>query len=166
MILVHVVAGFFWGEASWGLTEGLRRLRWLRLIVCLIPFFSTGLVVKALIDSSRSQASTDRDSYSYYEGKVLEEKVSMLRVNVNDHGEAIKRLLEQSNTTVLLAVKQQDQIDKMQEVLNDSKKIILEVLVAIIVLGGGSLLKDVLQMKFRRERVKLRHGEVINDKET
>lgn len=157
---VHVIVGFFWGEASWGLTKGFRRLRWLRLTLCLIPFFSTALVLKAVVDNYLSERRGD--DYSYYEGKVLEEKVSELKTNIQNHDEAIKRLLEQSNTTVLLAVKQQSQIDKMQEVLTDGKRVMLEVLVAIVVLGGGSILKDVLQLKFRRERIKLRRSEDEN----
>ena len=153
--LCQVVVSFFCGEASWGLTEGLRRLRWLRLIVCIIPFLCSTLIVKAFVDNYKSYRQSS-DDYSYYEGKVLEEKVAQLKTSVADHNDAIKRLLEQSNTTVLLAVRQQDQIDKMQEMLADEKKVMLEVLVAIVILGGGSLLKDVLQLKFRRERIKLR----------
>ncbi len=148
-MLLRVTVEFFWGEAAWGMTAGLRHLRWLRLLVVILPFVAGGIVLWIIVDGYAAPRERYDGNYSYYEGKILEERV-------RDQGEAIKRILEQQNTTVLLAVKQQDQIEKIQEIVADAKKVMLEVLVAIVVIGGGSILKDVLQMKFRKRSTHLR----------
>lgn len=153
-MLLRVTVEFFWGEATWGITDGLRHLRWLRLTVCILPFVSGGLVCWAIIGAAAAE-SRDRDSYSYYEGKVLEERLTETRYKLSAQGEDIKKLLEQSNTSTLLAVRMQSQIERMQELLDAGIKVLGGVVVAVV----ANLLKDILAIRLRRERRKLRQSE-------
>lgn len=148
-LLIRVTIEFFWGEATWGLTLGLRRLRYLRLVVALLPVLSCTLVGWAIIGAKAN------DNYSYYEGKILEERLAETRRKMDAQAEDIKRLLEQSNTHTLLAVRMQSQIEQMQQLLDAGIKVLGGVVVAVV----ASLLKDILQIRLRHERSKLKRME-------
>lgn len=157
-LLTRVTLEFFWGEAIWGLTAGLRQLRWMRLVLCIIPFVAVGTVVWAVVGSYAANRSND--SYSYYEGKVLEERMNETRRMVDGQGQDIKRILEQQTTSTLLAVRMQTQIDQMRELLSAGIKVLGAVVIAI----AGSLLKDIFQIRLRSERAKIGRRREGNNK--
>jgi hypothetical protein len=104
-------------------------------------------------------SAKEHDSYSYYEGKILEERLGETRLKLDKQGEDIKRLLEQSNTHTLLAVRMQSQIERMQDLLDAGIKVLGGVVVAVV----ASLLKDILQLRLRHERSKLKRRIDEND---
>jgi len=139
---------FFWGEAMWGATLTLRRLRWLRFSVSASVVVSVIVVVWAIAGYHLAQ---NRDSYSYYEGKVLEERVAVQQQKIDAQNSDIRRLLTEMNTATLLAVRMQAQIDQMQDLLGAGVK----VLGAVTLMVAGNLINSLLQIKVRREAAKL-----------
>lgn len=151
---LHVLLLFFWGEAAWGLTAGLRHLRWLKLVTAIGTIASVGLVVWGMVGYSSAKAAAS-DSYSYYEGKVLEERVAELQRKLDGHEENFKRLVLDSNTQTLLAVRMQGQIEQQQKLLDAGIKVLGAVVVAVAV----GLFRDLIHIRLRTERQKLRRKE-------
>jgi hypothetical protein len=144
---------FFWGEAMWGMTEGLRRLRIVRISIILLGMLSVGLVLWALIEREVVLAARINDGgyYSYYEGKVLEERVFEIKKRAETQADDIKRLLEMANTSTLLAVRMQNQLEKQQDLLDAGVKILGAVVVTPIL----AILWSIFKTGLRRERPKL-----------
>lgn len=140
--LVRVTVEFFWGEAAWGLTAALRQLRWLRLAALLSCVVALSLVMWAVVDNS---AKAFKDSYSDFEGRLLEEKVREMNEKVISHRDDIKTMKEDIKTAALLAVQMQGQISYLTRVADNARTVLVGVVVAVV----GSLLKDIIGIKFR-----------------
>jgi len=138
-VLTRVTMEFFWGEAAWGLTLGLRRLRLLRLGIILLALLEIVLICWATV-----QQYTANDSYSYYEGKVLEEKVTQAQKKVDAHDADMKRLME-------LVVRMQAQLDSQQNTIEAGIKI----LIAGILTPVLAFLWSIFKSGLRRERMNL-----------
>lgn len=155
---IAVLVQFFWGEAMWGATVTLRHLRWIRVSVSASTVLATVLVVWGVTSYHVAQS---KDSYSYYEGKILEARVLETQRRIDDQQADIKRLLTEMNTGTLLAVRMQAQIDQMQDLLSAGVK----VLGAVVLMVAGNLVNSLLQIRVRREAAKLggRRGENEGD---
>lgn len=132
----------------WGATLTLRRLRWLRLTVSTSVVVSTVVVIWAIAGYHLAQT---KDSYSYYEGKVLEERITVQQHKIDSQESDIRRLLTEMNTSTLLAVRMQAQIDQMQDLLSAGVK----VLGAVVLMVAGNLINSLLQIRVRKEAAKL-----------
>jgi len=146
-----VIGEFVWGEAAWGATVTLRRLRVIRLTIIILCVTCSSLVCWALVE--RVLASGRPDSYSYYEGKVLEERLSEMKHKVDQQSDDIRRLLEMANTATLLAVRMQGQMEKQQDMLDSGFKVIG----ALIVTPVLAILWSIFKTGLRRERPTLSH---------
>ena len=137
---------FFWGEAEWGLTQGLQRLRQLRFSIVIIALLSISIVCRTAIEHALAAKSSD--SYSYYEGKVLEERMVQAQRKVDAQAEDIRRLLEMANTQTLLAVKMQSQMESQQQIIDAGVKLFgAAVLVPVLAILWG-----IFKSGLRRER--------------
>lgn len=137
-----VVTEFFWGEAAYGATAALRHLRWLRLVVCVIPLIAIGLVFTAI--AQYQYKSTD--SYSYYEGKVLEERLQQSNARMIIMQDDLSKLKENAVASTLLSVKMQSQLDRMQDLLDAGVKVLGAVVLAVL----GQLVKGIFDIRLRR----------------
>lgn len=146
-----VLVEFFWGEAVWGATLALRRLRWVRACVSMSTVVASIIVIWAISDYQLADGNDHKDNYSYYEGKVLEEQLKETRRRIEEQDRDIKKLLLEANTSTLLAVRMQEQINQMERLLSAGVK----VLGAVVLMVAGNLVNSVLQIRVRKEAAKI-----------
>lgn len=140
-----VMVQFFWGEAEWGATQSLRQLRKLRLSIILLSMLSISLVCWAIVERA---LAVSNDTYSYYEGKILEERITETKRKVDEQSNDIKRLLEMANTSTLLAVRMQAQMEAQQQVIDAGIKIFG----AAVIMPTLAMLWAIFRSGLRRER--------------